>query len=202
MQGKLDTAIMSYKVTTEPVVEPLTLEDAKEYLRIQNNDEDQLIAQLIIAARSYCEEELDLAIVEQTITLKLDSFPDSRVIYLPRSNLLDVTSVSYLDQDNASQTFTDYTKDIYSTPGRIINNTNDWPTTTDDANAVTIVYTAGFGEYSESSGAPVPGAVDQAMKMLVTHFYENRTPVVIGNTANSIEMAVTACLQKYRRMGL
>ncbi len=185
---------MRWKVTEQPTEKPISLLEAKEYLRVQHTDDDYLIGSIIDAAVSFCEEELDLSIMEQQITMKLDRFPDGRVIDLPRSNLLSVTSVTYNDAAGAGQTFSDYTEDAYSTPGRIVNNTSDWPETEDKANSVTIVYQAGFGS--------VPAAVIQATRMLVTHWYENRSTVVVGEAPEPLQMAVTSCLQKFRRMGL
>lgn len=195
---------MSWKVTAEPTVEPVTLAEAKAQCRVQHDAEDDLIIALIVAARNYCEQEIDLAIIEQEITLKMDSWPDGRTIYLPRANLLSVTSVGYLDPDSASQTFTDYTADDFSTPARIVNNTSDWPGLADRANAVTIVYRAGFSELSAGNEHTTPHAIRQAALMLVAHWYSNRQAVNVGshNTSTEVQMAVSALLHKYRRLGV
>jgi uncharacterized phiE125 gp8 family phage protein len=192
---------MSWKVTEQPAVEPISLTDAKAFMRVQHDAEDDLITGIIASARDYCEEELDLAIMDQEITLKLDAWPDGRAIYLPRCNLLSVTSVSYLDGNNVSQAFTDFTEDTFG--GRLANNTDDWPGLSERANAVTIVYRAGFAEF-DTGGAFVPQAVLHAMKMLIAHFYDNRTAVTIGsnNVSQEVAIATSACLQKYRRLGL
>lgn len=193
---------MNWKVTEEPTKEPISVADAKAYLRVQHSADDALIGDIIAAAESFCEEELDLAIMDQEITLKLDTFPYSKTIYLPRANLLSVTSVKYNDTDGAEQTFTDYTADTFSTPARIVNNTTDWPETEDKVNSVTIVYRAGFKASETGDGDLPPGAVVQAMRMLITHWYENRSTVVVGETTEPLQMAVSASLQKYRRMGV
>jgi len=195
---------MSWKVTTKPDFYPVTLAQAKEYLRVQHTAEDDIITRCIEAAYDYCEQELDLAILEQTITLKLDGFPAGRTITLPRTNLLSVTSVSYLDVDGSSQSYTDYVADEYGTPARIVNNVDYWPETKDVANAVTITYQAGFSETGTGDTHSTPSAIVHAMNLLVTHFYDVRSSVVVGSgiTSTEVQMSVTALLNKYRRLGL
>lgn len=195
---------MSWKVTTEPVSLPISVSEAKSYLRISNSSEDALIEQIIDGAASYCEEELDLAIMEQTITLKLDAFPpdSEKEILLPRSNLLSVSSVGYTDTAGDPQTYADFTADTYSIPGRIVNNADEWPDTKEVANAVTIVYKAGFESYNTSATYQMPGAVSIAMLMLIAHFYENRGAIAHGQVSDEIAISVTNLLQKYRKMGL
>jgi uncharacterized phiE125 gp8 family phage protein len=185
---------MSWKVTTAPNEEPLTLSEAKAHLRVTHANSDTEIQRMITEARNYCEEELDLAIPQQTITLKLDGFPAGRVIRLPRANLVSVTSVKYLDGNGDEQTFSDYTADGYTTPARVVNDTETWPQTKDVANAVEVVYVAGFGT--------VPELIKRAMLLLIGHWYDNRGAVVVGSINSSLALAVDSALQKYRAMGV
>lgn len=195
---------MSWKVTQEPQYLPISLADAKEYLRVQFDTDDQLITDCIRAATSYCEEELDLAIMEQQITVKLDAFPNGP-IELPRANLLSVTSVTYIDSNGDSQPFTDFAVDDFSIPARVVAN-EDWPEAKGVTNAVTVVYQAGYKANETGSAAenPAPGAVIQSLKLLITNFYDNRSPVPLGAGVNGSEvsLSVTALLQKYRRLGI
>lgn len=193
-----------WKVTEDPVELPVSRTDAKLYLRVDTSAEDAIVDDCIQAAVDYCEKELGLALMDQEITLKLDAFPSGRVIYLPMSNLLSVTSVSYTDSAGSPQSFTDYTADTYSTPGRIVNNTDTWPETADVANAVTIVYRAGFKAYETGLTNPIPTAIRQAMLMLITHWFDHRNAVFIGAgvVSEEVAMTVSALLQKYRRLGV
>jgi uncharacterized phiE125 gp8 family phage protein len=195
---------MKWKVTSEPIELPVSLAEAKDYLRVSGRAEDDLITSLIQSAVDYCQEVTEIAFMDQEITLVLDRFPAGRVISLPRANLLSVTSVSYRDGANVLQSFTDFTSDRYATPARIVNNTSIWPATADVANAVTIVYRAGFKETETAIYNPVPAAIKQAILMLVAHFYDNRAAVVVGSGIVAIEMkiAVESLLDKYRVMGL
>lgn len=192
---------MSWKVTTPPQFQPLTVEQAKGYLRVEHSVDDAIVEYLIESATDYCEQELDLAIMEQEITLKLDSFPSGRIITLPRANLIEIVSFDYLDENGDSQAFTDYTVDQFSTPARIANK-DAWPQTSEDLGSVTIVYKAGFGPDQTSEGYPPPGSVIQAMRMLITHWYDNRNAVVVGSINQELALAVEACLHKHRKLGV
>lgn len=64
-----------------PAEEPLALEDAKLYLRVDIPDEDSLLSSLITAARIYCENHLRQALVTQSWRLDLDSFPSAGGYY-------------------------------------------------------------------------------------------------------------------------
>jgi uncharacterized phiE125 gp8 family phage protein len=195
---------MSWKVTEAPSAFPVTLAQAKAVLRVQHTAEDALIQQIIESAYDYCEQELDLAIMEQEITYKLDAFPEARTITLPRANLLSITSFTYTDTALAEQSFTDYVADSFSTPARVVNNTDTWPETADRANTITIVYRAGFSETETGDSHTTPKAVIQAMTMLITHFYENRNTVAVGPGMASAEIALATAnlLHKYRRLGV
>lgn len=192
-----------WKVTQEPEYLPLSLVDAKAYLRVQHSADDDLITDCIRAATSYCEEELDLAIMDQEITLKLDSY-SANTLYLPRANLLSVTSVTYTDENGDSQPFADFVANEYTTPASVYAAT--WPTAKDIPGAGTIVYRAGYRPNGAGVVAvnPAPGVVIQAIKLLITHFYDNRTPVFVGAGAGAEEIAitVTALLHKFRRLGV
>ena len=63
-------------------VEPVTLAQAKGYLKLDTfTDDDWLIAQFIQAARIHCEVELRQSIMTQTWVLYLDSFPSAGGYY-------------------------------------------------------------------------------------------------------------------------
>lgn len=64
-----------------PAAEPVALDEAKLHARVLYNDDDALIQGLIVAARRYCETALKSALVTQTWTLMLDSFPSAGGYY-------------------------------------------------------------------------------------------------------------------------
>lgn len=62
-------------LTTQPAVEPVTLDEVRAHLRIDSTDEDLLLETMIQAARQQAETITRRALVTQTWTMALDKFP-------------------------------------------------------------------------------------------------------------------------------
>jgi hypothetical protein len=63
------------KVETAPVCEPVSLDEAKAFLRVTSTSEDDLITELITAAREWCEEYCRRSFINKGYVQYLDSFP-------------------------------------------------------------------------------------------------------------------------------
>ena len=188
---------MPLKRTVPPTTEPVTLAMAKAHLRVDDNEEDPLIAQVIEAAREWCEDFQRRSFCSQTWRLTLDEFPSCDVIELPRPPLASVSSITYVDSDGATQTLSsgDYTVDTDSEPGRVILGYDEsWPSTRDVPNAVTITYVAGYG----ANDSFVPAKVKQAMLLLIGHWFENREDILTGTISKQIEKGAEALLWPQR----
>lgn len=161
---------MSLTLTTAPTVEPVSLDDLKGWLGYTAADDDNLLLQLIRSAREYIERVMWRQFITATYTWKLDRF--ACVLYVPRPPLIAVTSITYLDDTGTSQTLatTEY-QVIAGDDGRIVEAYDKvWPTTRCQPDAVTIVYTAGYG----TSQYDVPEPVRQAILMTASHWYRHR----------------------------
>ena len=66
---------MASILLTGPAIEPISLEETKTFLRIEHNDEDQLIAALIAGARSHIEAQTQTALITQDWRVVLDAWP-------------------------------------------------------------------------------------------------------------------------------
>lgn len=168
---------MAIKVTTGPVLEPVTYSQMKDHLRIYHNDEQTLIESYIKAARQYCEEAQNRAYIEQTILYTLDRWPSKRRMLIPRAPLLDVLSIEYKDADGSVATLdpTTYTIDVDVEPGMVILNPGaTWPRVAlYPYGAIKIEYEAGYSDDPDD----VPETIKQSIKFIVAHFYENREEV-------------------------
>ena len=169
---------MAWKITTPPAAEPISLTEAKSYLRLDHATEDALVTSLITAARQLVEQYTRLALVTQVVTESLDKFPiwtieNLDAIYLSVNPVQTIDSLTYIDQNGESQTLgaTDYELDSTSEPARLTSSLDAqfWPGTLLAANAVTIVYTAGYG-----AAAAVPQGIIAGLYLTLGHLYSNR----------------------------
>jgi hypothetical protein len=62
----------SYEILVQPSTEPLTLADAKTYLRVDYDDEDTLIGQLITDARVYAQQVSKRSLASQTVRVTIE----------------------------------------------------------------------------------------------------------------------------------
>lgn len=192
-------ALVSY---TAPTLYPITMAEARAHLRLDSHDENDLVSSLIGAATEYLQNQMGRSFVTQTWKLYLDSFPsgDGEAIRPPRPPLLAVSSISYVDTNGDTQTWSsaEYSVDTYTEPGRITCAYGySWPSTRDIENAVCVTYTAGFGTSASTaaqSQAAVPLSIKAAVKLLISHWYENREPVNIGNITTPLPMTVESLI--------
>lgn len=185
------------RVVTAPAAEPVTLAEAKTFLREVGADQDNLIIALISAARVYAENYTRRAFVTQERELTMDWFPGGsalevgygygtgNVIRVPRPPLQSVSWIKYKDVNGNLQTVDTgvYQVDTYSEPGGVKPNyLQFWPlyTVRGDFNAVQLRYFAG---YPVDSTGDLAGNVPKAIKQWILHrvaqAYEHREPVVV-----------------------
>lgn len=154
-------------------VEPLTVAEAKDHMRVDGSDDDTEIGVFIEAARAHLESITRRSIIERTLRLDLPRF--AHTIVLPSPPLVSVTSVKYYDTNNSLQTVTanDYEVNLPAREIELADNAS-WPDIYARHDAVQITYEAGYQLESVSPVASAPAALVHAMKMLVGDMYENR----------------------------
>lgn len=141
-------------VTTAPTLEPVSLEEAKLFCRIDSPDFDGVLKREITAARQRFERVTGRAVVTQTWRLTLDRFPDgcqSPVtdgvqFVLPGGRVASVTSITYVDTAEATQTVSssDYRVDTDQIPCRIEPAYGeDWPVALEITGSVKVLYVVG-----------------------------------------------------------
>lgn len=166
-----------YKVSTGPASEVISLATAKAHLKMDDTDaDDALIEAIITAARQHVEQMCATALIQQTITEKFPCF-SSRGMALSISPVAEVSAVQYLDGAGTLQTLsTDvYGVNTFTKPGSIYLRYGQlFPLTRDEPNAVTVTYTAGYGEAS----GDIPKPIMQAILLMVGDMYQNREDTV------------------------
>lgn len=150
------------------MTEPVTLEEIKQYLRLDGNEHDAILTALIIAARQYCEAYQNRSYITRTLEYIQDNwkFP----MYLPNGPVQSVYSMTYTDSGGQTYPFMDFIADVEGENARIALFYNaSVPTSPLQAlAAIRIRYVAGYGDASQ-----VPEPVKLAIKMFVAHRFEN-----------------------------
>jgi uncharacterized phiE125 gp8 family phage protein len=169
---------MGAKLIIGPKSEPITLDEAKAHLRIDEDitADDALIDLLIGTARKSAESMTRRALLPQTWELALDRF--EKVIRLPRPPLIEIESIKFVDPGGTLQTLNAgfYQVDSHSEPARLLPAYGTaWPATRPQANAVVIRYTAGY-----SNAAAVPDEIKQWMLLQIGTMHANPEGVVVG----------------------
>ena len=173
-------------VSVQPLVEPITVEDARLHLDLDDNYYDSQLSQLITVARKRVEQDSRRSLVSQTHVLSMDTFPTSGVIEIPTAPVISVTSVTYVDTNDAVQTFSDtkYSVDSNNTPSRIvINDGEDFPTVRGHYDDIKVTYVAGYG----TSRNDVDEVAKFAIKMMISHLF-NSPSITAHGTVNVVPL--------------
>ena len=145
-----------------PSEEPVTLAEAKLYLRVDNIDEDTLINQIIKTARISAEKYIGKSLITQQWRLSFDKYAPMEV-YLRRGPIQTVDSVKFFDK-NSNETI--LSSNQYSLS---VDNRKLIFEITPLSNSIEINYTAGYG-----LSASVPNDIKQGMLIHIAQLYENR----------------------------
>lgn len=181
----------SVEIVTPPAGQLLTVEAAKEHLRVDGSDQDDLIATYIEASRATIEAQCERAVLQQVRSLHLDAFPDE--IEVPGGFIQSIDSVTYLDSEGTLQTLAPaaYHAHLAGNPPTI-EPIAEWPRTAPRRGAVEVTYTCGWPTADD-----VPPDLIHAAKLLVGHAYANPEAVVTGITATELPWSVSVLLKRW-----
>lgn len=191
---------MALVMTAAPAAEPISLAEAKAHLRIDADDEDALLASLIVAARALVEKTLARALITQDWSLYLDAWPRGTIM-LPVAPVQEVTAVRVYDPDGVPADVDEesYSADTLSEPARLALSASGVQLLPARLlNGYEIAFTAGYGDEADD----VPEPIRQALKLLVAHWFEQREPVVLGEAAQEVPATIASLLLPYRRVRL
>ena len=164
-----------WRVTTEPTEEPITLNEVKEYARIDGSAENNILSGFIKAVRKATENYLGRALISQSLTLSLDYWPGD-IVLLPRPRLISITEVRTVDEDGTTTAYasSNYYSRVISEPGElVIKQGFSYPDNDDrDHGGYEIEFIAGYGGVDD-----VPDNIKEAMKLWVALIYEDRVPM-------------------------
>ena len=181
---------MSLQLTAPPVIEPVSLDEAKAHLKVDTTDEDALIARAIAGARARAEWHTGRAFVTQGWMLWLDCWPCTGAVEIPLPPLQAVTSITVYATDGTPTVLdpSTYQVDIASSPGRVLlSGCSVAPMDLRTMNALAIAFTAGYGDDADD----VPTQIREAILDYVADLYANRGDSDDAN-ANTAAQALLA----------
>lgn len=156
--------------TAQPAAEAVTLAEARAHLRVDGDDEDVLIAQLITVAREHIERETARVLIARPYRLCLDDWPADGVIRIGLGPVREVTGVTVYDGEGqpAVVSLADHLLDGEARPARLW--LRDPPASGRMLNGIEIDFIAGYG----ASGADVPDTLKRAMLLHVAAMFAVR----------------------------
>ena len=160
---------------TPPGAEPISPAELKAHLRIDGDDEDDLLVSLVRVARNHLERTAGLALISQGWRLYLDRWPEAGIVEIGRGPVLSIAVVRAYDELGAESEIplTGHVLDGACRPARLWLRTR--PEARQAINGVEVDFTAGFGE----AGEDVPDTLKRAMLIHAAHMYEFRGAVPV-----------------------
>lgn len=197
---------MTIQVLTAPTYLPVTLAEAKAWCRVDSDitAHDAVITGLLKTMTAYAEHLTGRAFMPRTLRLLMPGWPQFSTmgycgpgIELPQPPLIEVTSVTYLDEDGVRQTLAADQYDVHAwrEPAAIIPAYQVvWPAYRPALDAIQVNFRAGYPE----SGSPSDEAAQQAgqppalktwMQARLATLFDQREQVVIGRTVAALPRA-------------
>ena len=179
------------ETVTAAADEPLGLTEVKDYLRLDDQVDDNFVRTFIIAAREWAENYTNRAFITRTLRFHIDGVREANrdlweggkvgpyqtfyknFIEIPHPPLIAVSSVKYFDDSDNESTWatSNYYVDSIRQPARIVlRDGGTFPTDLRNANGIQVNYTAGYG----STPSDVPEAIRVAMLQYCLFLYEHR----------------------------
>lgn len=180
-----------------PAEEPVSLADAKAFLRLDDSAEDGLVQTLVASSRLHVEAVTGRAMLTQSWRLVLDDWPAERTIALPVGPVAALTAVTVFDVDDEPHELDLGQFTVQA--GRVL-----LPQAIAGAPALRrrlgleIDYVAGHGDTPED----VPADLKHACLVLVGYWFEHRDAVIAAGAGAVVPAGFDRLITPYRRVAL
>ncbi len=188
---------MRFRVVHPPNNTPLTIDEVKLFLSIDDNLSDMLLESFIKAATLRAETYLQKQLMTQTIEFAFDYFPNQMLI--PVTTVQSITSIVYQNDQSLFVILppSHYILDQFSPKVWILPTVgNNWPSTLNAANAVIVEAVVGYGNDSSD----VPDDIRLALMVLINYWVIKQQTIARGDeyTPSRIPFAFEELLFPYR----
>lgn len=191
---------MKLRVLSNPVAEPITLEEARLHLRVDTEGspaesvDDPLITGWISAAREHCEKYTGLILAERLYEGRENLIGS---LYIPTSPVIDIQEITYLDDDGVLQTVDPSVYELDASDPQLpvvkLQRNQQWPS----SNEGRIVFGAGYiAPGSSPAYLAMPFAIKAAILLMLGHLYENREATTAENLIE-LPLGVKALLRPH-----
>jgi len=163
--------IINNVVLEAPAIEPVDLDEFKEFARIDTVHDDNVLTTLLISARELTEKFLSRSLIKQKRLQTMDFWPPCAVD-LMWPNLLSVERVYSVDEEGVetlldpSSYYADSDKYI---PTITVKTGLDYPESDRPSGGIRIEYYAGYGENKED----VPSAIRSAIMAIAASAFDD-----------------------------
>lgn len=162
--------------TVVPTAEPLSLEDAKNFMRILEDDSDSDIISMIKSAREYAENYTNRQFKVATYELFTDCITQD--LRLPKNPIKTLSSVEYMDDSGDYQVLDSSKYYLYGEDDIYKIHFEETITHKAHKNAIKITFDSGYDV--------VPEGIISYLKILVSTLYENRELYLIGVSVDKL----------------
>jgi uncharacterized phiE125 gp8 family phage protein len=189
---------MASIMLTGPAAEPLTLAEAKDFLRVTQDDDDSVITALIASARVLVEAQTRRALITQQWRIVRDAWPTNGRVWIAPSPLIAITAARVYESDGTTVTIDpeNFAFNAAAAPAHVSFAPWAVPQPGRLTGGIEIDITVGYG--GDASAVPEP--LRQAMRLLIAHWYENRA--VVASTTSVLPASVSALLAPFRVVSL
>lgn len=188
---------------TAPASGIVGLAQVKEFLRIDEDEaeENDLLNTLIASAGLHLDGYgglLGRALVTQQWRQRFSDFPHSDCLPIPFGPVQGTPTLSYIDQLGVTQSFTGFhLVSLGLGPALELQDGLAWPLAATRPDAVTLTWTAGYGD----DEAAVPEPFQLAALQLIAHWYAAREAVNVGNIVTEVPWGLRQTIGAMRDFG-
>jgi len=187
---------MATSILTPPISAPVSLLEVKRHLRIESDDDDDYLNDLIASSTSHLESVSGLKLITQTWRQYLDCLPNSSSIRLEVSPVRSITELRVFGENGLANPvpLQAMELDSVSTPPRLL--VKSQLASGQHFNGIEIDMVAGFGDTS----LDVPDGLRRALLLLIAHAFEFRGAVPINQQPASEPHGFQTLIAPYKRV--
>jgi len=179
-----------------PALEPLSLAEARAWLKIDGTDEDELVRALIVAARLMVEADIRQVLIGQNWRLVGDDWPRGETIPVRIGRVIAATGARVYAANGTPSAIPASSITVYRNRDPHEVAVAQQPAPGRAKAGVEIDIRLGFGE----AASDVPEVIRTAIRRLIALWYENRGDA--GDAEMGLPPQIRALLRPFRRARL